>query len=138
MFVRGEEGVGFFAVVNEREIKLVDQRQRLLIELRTTAYMNFFAIDLARLLNCFVERVGDYRTLVVPIFIAGDDDIGSVGEGFELWRQRVKCFAAHDDRVAHRERFKALKVVGYIPQELAVLPKFAVFPYGGNNNNLRL
>ena len=65
-----------------------------------------------------------------PIILAGDDDILTAGQRFA--RQRLPCFAAHNDGFAVSEGFEKAKISGKMPRHGVVDADTAAGGIGGD------
>src|SRR3989344_5102339 len=129
LFIRREECVCLFCVINYREAELVDKWERLLVYFRPTADVDFLFIKFPPLRDSFFERRRDDDTFVLPRGITSDDDVGPLWQRVpEVADDGFKGLAAHDDGVAERELFEAFEIIGNVPEQLPLISQLPILP----------
>jgi hypothetical protein len=130
ILVLREKRIPFLIVLDEREIELVDERQRLAVNLPTTTDEYLIA---TWFLSCFHNGVLDRgcrdHSFVLPRRVARDDDIRPIRQRLSEHAQYgFKRLAPHDDGMPERKDLEALQIIRNMPEKLIILSKNAIAP----------
>ena len=128
---RGEVCIAIKTVVDARDNDTVDQRQGLFVDLSATDDKGRQVADQG---NRFFQGADSVDIVVLPVFIAGDNDIAAVGQGAS---DRVECLPAHDDRMSGCGAFKVCQILGQVPGKGIANANAGMIVGGNNNRNVR-